>query len=210
MPIKCRLMAAAEHYKLTTLGETCFVVLGGRCFLRTTIPVFSLEFKACPYLCVCKMPCCGVFNVHLILLSQSISIMQPCIMKEALCSCWFLSLHTSVESDYPCSCQNECSDQNYSPFECHGYIYLAQDTLCVSVCPLWEWGLECHQREPKLGQAQMDWLLSGRAAMLEAVIVLHKEVLVPQQAQLNGGYQRLDWSVLNRTNQIGPEQKKIY
>lgn len=48
--------------------------------------------------------------------------------------------------------------------------FIQDEAHCVSVCPLWEWGLELHQREPKLGQAQMD----RRAEMSQAAIALHK------------------------------------
>lgn len=149
--------------------------------VRTTITVFSLDSEAGPYLCVSKymhaqcsyapflcVSCvfdladsiCSSYKTHH---TETLFIWIWCCEFTHCCGFWL-----------SCACQNELTSQTTGPLNVMVIFIQMQGTLCVSVCPLWEWGLECYQCESKLGQAQMDRLLDRRADMSQAVIALHK------------------------------------
>lgn len=174
--------------------------------VRTTIGTFSLDSEAGPYLyvCVCLCvrasykyaPCVVCVCVCFSWIYQYRSIMQPTTLKQIVHLSWFCERTHCWGVWLSCVCQNELTSQTTGSLNVMAIFIQPWHTVCLALSdPISEWGLECHQREPKLGQAQMDRLLYRLADMSLAAIVLCKwpPVCHCLSSAIVGWYQRWNW-----------------
>lgn len=143
--------------------------------VRTTIDAFSLDSGAGPYLYACvratyvNTPCvvcvsCEFVNLYLLCNAPS---KQSIWVGFVSVHCWGVWLS--------CVCQNELTIRTTGSLNVMAIFIQPWHTLCLALSdPISEWGLEYHQRERKLGQAQMDRLFYSHADMWQAVSVLCK------------------------------------